>query len=104
MLENEFDRQTFKRFQTLEQTRTSKPSQRDFALTRDRLANLPHLERTAIYMHFWEEKTVLEIARTLGFKKEKAAKVINQAIAHLRKELTYIGDKYNFTEEPAAAA
>ncbi|MCB9085763.1 MAG: hypothetical protein H6624_15555 [Bdellovibrionaceae bacterium] len=104
MLEKECDKQSYKRFQELEHATGQGLSQREFALIRDRLANLPHIERMVIYLLYWEEKTVLEIAHTLGLQKKKIEKIINKVLTLLSKELAYFENKYHFTKELTAAA
>ena len=53
------------------------------ALIRDRITRLPHLERLAIYMHFWEKANYVEIANSAGIKREDVVSLIHRGLNRL---------------------
>lgn len=53
------------------------------ALIRDRITRLPHPERLAIYMHFWEKANYVEIANSVGIKREDVVSLIHRGLARL---------------------
>ena len=59
-------------------------SEMDHKLVRTAARELPALERTVVYLHFWEELTETEIASALGMKPFEVEKTLKSAYEGLR--------------------
>ena len=94
MIEQESDRQTGAKYQQ-EKYKTKNVGLKYLttsqeALIRQRVARLPRAERLAVYLHFWENSSVSDIAVSLGVPVTLAKKLINNALARLGGELQSI--------------
>jgi DNA-directed RNA polymerase specialized sigma24 family protein len=94
MLEEEMDRQSCNEYlEKLNNNRADKRERRT-AIIRERVANLPRPERLAVYLHFWENSSISEIARVLDITKELAAKLLNNGLTRLQTELQAVANGY----------
>ena len=91
MIEQESDRQTGAKYQQ-EKYKPKNIGLKHLtmdqeALIRQRVARLPRAERLAVYVHFWENSSISDIAASLGVPATLAKKLINNALARLGGEL-----------------
>ena len=64
-----------------------KLSDQQIAIIRDRVARLPAIERMVVYLWFWEDLTLWEIASYIGVQSSLEAKqVIIRALVRLRDD------------------
>lgn len=77
-------------------------NERQEKIIREKVAMLPQQERIAIYSVFWEQRSYIQIAKSLNVTTNEVDKIIYNALIRLRSGLHEIANTYFGVQTPEA--
>lgn len=78
-------------------------SKRREMLVRKKVTELPHEERTVVFLKFWEQLEDFEIAKSIGRTKSDVEKILQSAFARLKAQLLEASSDFDDSVEQVAA-